>query len=231
MAAPVFDATAVSAASGFNSSGTVALSWSHTVGGGANNYGIVACVIGNGGAANFNPNSSTVTIGASTLTLLASGILMGGSVVAGVLCVWGAAGVPTGSQTVNMSVTTSPTQNVSNLYGTSFTYTGVGSVGTVQSATGQFGSNAVTVPSATGDLVWGLVGNYQTGTYSSPSYTQRQSIATGGGPFFAAGDQAGAASVNFNATQSSTFHWAAVGLDLLPVSAPAVPTNAFFSML
>jgi hypothetical protein len=222
---PAFDNSVVTAQSG-GLSNTYSPSWSHTVGSGANNCGIVAAFVSNGGSVAFVPTGTpTASIGSKSLTYLGS-VLMGNTAIGGFIAVWAGLNVPTGSQTVTFSISDSG-QNLANGYGASFTYTGVGGIGALQTAFSSTSTNSVTVPSAASDLVWGAIANYQTGTYSSPSFAVRQT-QNGNVPYFVAGDQAGASSVNFTATQSSTFASAAVGLDLRPVS--STPTNQFFVM-
>jgi hypothetical protein len=222
MAAPVFDAFAISAQSGgIVSPASITESWSHAVGAGANNCGIVACVESNGGAGGFVPTGSpTASIGGTSLSYLGYELL--DVTVGGFIAVWAFKNVPVGpTQTVNMNVPNG-SNNASNAFGVSFTYLGVGGIGALQSALGSSSANGVTVPSALGHTVWGLLANYSGGTYASPSFNQRMSNVAAA-PFCVAGDQAGAGSVNFNATQAAAFPWGAVALDLLPV--PVTPRN------
>lgn len=222
MAAPVFDAVAISTASGLQTS-TITQSWTHVVGAGANNVGIIAVEATNNGSGGFVPTGTpTAAIGSSSLTYLGS-ILMGNTAIAGWIEVFAALGVPTGSQTATYTSVHSG-QNLGGAFGTSYTYTGVSSFGSLQTNQGVSTADTVTVTSAVGHLVWGSLANYQTGTYSSLSFTARLTN-TAANPFFVAGDMAGASSVNVSGTESGSFHWAAVGLDLLPVPAVASPGN------
>lgn len=220
--APLFDASAVGTPSGFVTGGVVTITpWNISVGVGAD-FGIIAAVISNGGAAAFNPTSATVTMGGVTLTPLTplpTTTFMSANIGAGTICVWVGSGIPSGTQSCTMVLNCSG-QNVSNVVPVATTLSGVGSYGTLQLAQGQFNPNAVTVPSAVGRLVWCCIGNYQTGAYTSgsPTFTQRVNYITGGGPYFTTGDMAGVASTGVSITQGSTFGWEAVGLELLPAA-------------
>jgi hypothetical protein len=226
MAAPVFDAQGLSAYQG-NIQNSLTLTWTHVVGTNPNNYGLVTIFEGNGGNADLMPSSvtsSSVSIGSTTLSSLGY-VLMNNSQADGFIWVFGAPNCPTGSQTVTMTL------NFSGIfwvwgYGYSTTYTGVGSVGSLQTAYGSGTANSVTVPSASGHLVYGAMENYSTDTYSGLSFTARET-QTSNQPYFIAGDMAGTSSTSFSATLSGSLPWGAVGLDLQPVSAPI---NQFFSM-
>jgi hypothetical protein len=210
---PVFDAVALSAASGTQTN-TLGLSWTHLVGSGANNCGIVAVVCGNNGSAGFVPaGTPTASIGGTPLTYLGS-VLMGNVAPAGFIAVWAVQNVPTGSQTVTISMTDTG-QGLFNAYGISFSYTGVTGIGALQTLYNANGTaqGPLSVPSAVGDLVWGLLSNYQGIGYTSPTFTSRE-YQNGGVPFFEAGDLAGVASTSFGATQGGTSAGAIVGLSL-----------------
>lgn len=230
MAAPAFDAVGLSPYQG-NIQNALTLTWTHAVGSAPNNYGIVEIFEGNGGNADLMPSlvtSYTVSIGSTTLSPLGS-VLINNAQSGGFIWTFGAAGVPTGSQTVTMTL------NFSGIfwvwgYALSSTYTGVGSVGALQTAYGSAGgTQGVTVPSASGHTVHGGLINYTTGTYSSPTFTARETQATNQ-PYWIAGDMAGSSSTNFSATESLNTLWAAAAFDLLPVNAPSgsgliVPAN------
>lgn len=223
MAAPVFDASALSSVVSTQTN-TLPISWSHTVGAGANNCGVVAVVNTNGGAGSFAPTGTpTASIGATSLTYLGS-VLFNNAASLGFVAVWAGLLVPAGAQTVSTSVACAG-QSTGNAYGVSCTYTGVGSVGTLQTAFGSSTSPSVSVPSATGDLVWGLIGHWYVDTLSGFSLTSRRSASN---PVLNAGDGAGSASVAVSATLSAAREWGAVGLDIRPAGA-ATPTNQFFS--
>jgi hypothetical protein len=213
LAAPVFDATAISSASG-TVTNTLALSWSHTVGSGANNCGIIAVIGTNNGSSAFVPTGTpTASIGGTSLTYLGS-VLLGNVNIAGFIAVWAVKNVPTGSQTAAISMTDTG-QGLANAYGVSFTYSAVTSIGTLQTT---FNTNGTTqtplsVPSAAEHLVWGLVADYLNGTYTSPTFMSRQ-YQSAAAPIFIAGDTAGASSVSVGATQFQTLAGAVVGLDL-----------------
>lgn len=217
--APLFDASALSVASGLQSN-TLTQSWTHTAGAGANNCGIICVHATNSGSGTFVPNGTpTANIGGVSLTYLGS-VLQGGTNIAGWIEMFAGLNVPTGAQTATYTSVHSG-NNVASAFGTSHTYTGVGSFGTLQTAQAVSAAPSVTVPSAAGHTVFGAMSNYQTMTYSSPSFTQRQTN-TAASPYFTAGDMAGVASAVFSATQSGSLHWAAVGLDLLPAAAALV---------
>lgn len=210
---PLFDATAISSASGAQTN-TLALSWSHTVGTGSDNCGIIAVIGDNNGIGGFVPTGTpTASIGGTPLTYLGS-VLLGNASINGFIAVWAVQNVPTGSQTAAISMTDTG-QGLANAYGTSFTYTGVTGIGSLQTAFNTNGTtqSALSVPSAVDHLVWGLLANYQTGTYTSPTFTSHES-QTASAPYFDAGDIAGASLVSVGATQSTTYAGAVVGLDL-----------------
>jgi hypothetical protein len=213
LVAPVFDAKAISSASGAQTN-TLGLSWTHPVGVGAQNCGIIAVIATNNGSSGFVPSGTpTASIGGTPLTYLGS-VLLGNVAIGGFIAVWAVKNVPTGSQTATFGMTDTG-QGLANAYGVSFTYTGVTSIGTLQTLYNTNGTtqSPLSVSSAVNHLVWGLVGNYQASGYTSPTFTSREN-QNGLAPFFDAGDMAGASSVSVGATQSSTSAGAIVGLDL-----------------
>lgn len=217
MAAPVFDSTAISAGVSTQAN-TLPISWTHaSIGAGANNGALVAVVDTNNGASSFVPTGTpTADIGGTALSYLGS-VLIGNQAVRGFIAVWGGLLVPAGTQTVTTSIASSGQTN-GTAYGESFIYTGVGGFGTLHTAFATSSTPSVAVPSAAGDLVWGLLANWFTDTFSSFSLTSRQSH-TGSAPLLIAGDGAGASSVTVSATQSSSREWGAVGVDIKPVVA------------
>lgn len=224
MAAPVYDNSATSSASG-GVSNTLTQSWTQDVGAGANNCGIIAVTCTNSGSAQgVVTGTPTASIGGTSLPYLGT-VLYNNLAIGGFTAVFGTLGVPTGlGKTVTYSITDSG-QNFGNAFGTSYTYTGVSSIGALQTAFGSAGLASVAVPSATGHLVWGALANYQGGVYTGFTLTQRQGQGAAA-PAFVAGDGAGASSVTVSGT-STAGAFGAVGLDLLPVTV-TTPTNLFF---
>lgn len=223
MAAPVFDAAAISAIVSLQTN-TFPISWSHTVGAGANNCGIVAVVNANANARSFVPTGTpTASIGATSLTYLGT-VSFNNNGNLGWTVVWAGLAVPTGSQTVSTSITDIGQQNLQG-YGASFTYTGAGGLGGLQTAFGVNASPSLSVPSAPGNLVWGLVGDWNADTLSAFSLTSRQS-QTVQDPVFVGGDGAGSSSVTVSATVNTAREWGVVGLNIFPfVATPAASFN------
>lgn len=214
--APLFDASAASGASGLQT-GTLSQSWSHDVGAGANNLGIISVECSNTGAATGVPGSPTPTasIGGTGLTYLGS-VLMNNVAIGGFIAVFAALGMPAGlGKTATYSITHAG-QNFGNAFGTSFTYTGVASIGALQTAFGGGGLASVTVASAVGRLVWGALAQYQAGAYSGFTLSTRQSNG-GSAPGYVVGDGAGSASVVVSGTSTSGA-FAAAGFDILPAA-------------
>lgn len=217
--APLFDASAVSGASGLQTN-TLTQSWSHDVGSGANNCGLIGVICSNTGAATGVPTGTpTASIGAKSLPYLGS-VLMNNLAIGGFIAVFAALGLSSGlGQTATYSITDSGT-NFGNAFGTSYTYTGVGGIGTLQTAFGSAGLASVTVTSAIGRLVWGALAQYQAGAYSGFTLTQRQANG-GSAPGYISGDGAGASSVTVSGTSTSGA-FAAAGIELLPAAAALV---------
>jgi hypothetical protein len=207
---PVFDANSMSALV-TGATGTYSDSWSHPAGPAA--MAIVAVPVTNNGSGGFVVTGTpTCTVGGTSLTY--KGVqLMGNTVAAGWVAVFAGAIPSSGSaRTVSVSVADAG-QAFAEGYGTCDTYTGVNTIGTLQVAQGISSAAALSVSSATNNLIWCMVANYSSGTWSSLSFTSRRVQATSA-PFFSSGDQAGGATVNLAATESSTFHWAVVALEM-----------------
>jgi hypothetical protein len=221
LGSPIFDASGVSSASGLQTT-TLAESWSHPGGTGPNNCGIVTVTETNNGSASGVPTGTpTCTWGGQSIPYLGS-ILLGNIAIGGFIAVFAALNVPQGAQTINTSIVDSG-QNFGNAFGESYTYFNVGAIGALQTAFGTNGVtslNAITVPSGPGHTVWGICSNYVSGSYTSLSFTSRQSQGASA-PAFASGDQPGSSNVNFNATAGGPQAWAVAALDLLP----ALPNN------
>ena len=231
MAAPVFD-TWVGSTSISAQTDTLPLSWSHTVGVGSDNCMIVAVVNSNNGTSNaFLPTGTpTASVGATPLTWLGY-MQMGNPTYMGFIGVWAALNVPTGAQTISLSISCPGLSN-GTAYGVSATYTGVGSFGNLQTTFGSTATPSVSVASETGNLVWGISGHWWNDALSGFSLTSRQ-YQSGTLPYFIGGDGAGASSVAVSATQANAREWAAVGLDLRPVGwvPPPIVPGSFFSLV
>jgi len=151
-----------------------------------------------------------------------------------VLWVWDLIGVASGgTNTVSMDFTESG-KTFGPGWGASFTYNNVVSVGALQTAYGDSTAATVSVPSASGNLVWGAVLNGSGTALTGFSLTERQqNTVTGDYAMFEAGDTVGASSVAVSATNSN-YYWAAAGLNLVGTSsvkwnsggAPTITTTA-----
>jgi hypothetical protein len=153
------------------------------------------------------PGTSTasVSFGSTSLTFL--GALYSGNNAG--YASWGAVygGYVSGSGTQTVSVTLTSGAATFTGIGSSYTYNAVTAVGSLQSAYGSSTLETLSVPSATGHIVWGAC----CGRGSQPaglSLTSRQADN-----FFAAGDAAGASTVTVSSTTSSDI-WCNFGLDL-----------------
>jgi hypothetical protein len=155
--------------------------------------------------------TAVVTFGGATLSSLGS-VYLNNQTTSGWIMVYG--GYTTGSGTQTASVTLTESGKAFTGFGTSATYLNVSSVGTLQTAFGSSAAPSVTVPSATNDLVWGLLWTGALFTFTSPSFTSRQTSSASAGSFIE-GDTAGAASVTISATASGSALWAAAGLNLI----------------
>jgi hypothetical protein len=213
----LFDASAVSSASGLQT-GTLSQLWTQDV---AGNCGLVAVICSNAGSATGVPSGTpTASIGGTGISYLGS-VLMGNTSIGGFIAVFGGLGIPNGSaKTCTYSITNSGL-NFANAFGMSFTYSGVLSIGTLQTAFGSAGLASVTVASAVGRLVWGALGQYQAGAYTGFTLTSRQSNG-GSAPGYIAGDGAGSSSVVVSGT-STAGAFAAAGIELLPAPTLVVP--------
>jgi hypothetical protein len=224
--AVAFDAQAMSVVNSTEAN-TLTTSHSHTAASGAS--GIVAVVNSNNGSnGGFTPTGTpTASFGATSMTWLGH-VTMGASTNNyGFIAVWSALTVPSGAQTVSTSIASAGNTN-GNAYGVSFTYTGVGSIGTLQTNRNVSAAPSLSVTSAVGSLVWGLIGNWWSDSLTSFSLTSRR-YQNAGTPYFIGGDAAGATSVTVSATQGATREWAVTGLDIQPPV--ATDTKQFFAML
>lgn len=191
-------------------------SWSHASIGGsaASNLGIVAAMCDNGGSQTFEPSGTpTCDIGGVSLTWLGY-VIMGNVIQAGWVGVWAGLGVPTGTQTVNFSVSSASSAFTLG-GGNSDVYKGVGSIGSLVTAQANNSSCSITISSAVGRTVYNLFATWQPSTFTSPNYTARSSQSSVA-PSWSDGDKAGASSVNFTATETAAVHWGGVGFEMIP---------------
>jgi hypothetical protein len=208
---PVFDAAANSAIVSLQSD-TLAIGWNHAVGAGANMGAIVAVVNTNLNSRSFVPQGTpTASVGGVGLTFLGT-VRMNNNGNLGWVSVWAGTGiVANGTRAVATSMNNTGQQN-GNAQGVSFSFSGVGSFGALQSLYGNDGSPSVPVSSATDQLVWGLIANWYLETYDSPTFNSRK---TGSNPTYVAGERAGAASAPIAAAQAAVREWAAVAVPVL----------------
>jgi hypothetical protein len=83
---------------------------------------------------------------------------------------------------------------------------------------------AVTVSSATGDLVFGVVASEYGAITTDPGQTERWDIRAGSSSTYGAGStKAGAPSVTLKWTIGCDAHWAAAGVSIRPCSSPTPP--------
>lgn len=134
---------------------------------------------------------------------------------------------PVGAQTITANISSVNTLNF--LVGSSRSYSGVGSVGTVTS-TGAINANpSQTVTSATNDMIVQVFTAVASGiTLSSYNKTQRYNSGTfNSTQVFLLGDAAGASSVTFTATASTLIseRYVGVAVNLLP--SPAIIGSTF----
>lgn len=229
-----FDAVAVSSQysyGGGTGTSPVTMSTGITVGSGGNNYAFVDIIVtneGNGGVITPASATASVTLGGVTLTSLGYA-LVNNLASAGFIWRFGGSGVATGSQTASATITQGTAILIYGCLQVT-TYTGVGSVGSLQTAYGSTATPGVAISSATGHTVCAVISGYDVAsTFSALTVTQRKVQSTN--PPFIAGDGAGSSSVTVSATQSNgAYPWAAVGIDMIPAGGGAAPTNQFFSM-
>jgi len=181
------------------------VTWSHTIGGGANRI----LIVGVSGEITLTPVSGIV-YGPSSLTLLAA--QNEGSIRAEA---WYLLNPPTGTATI--TVTFSGAQP--DAIGGSVSYFNVASVGGYNSAGGG-GSDpiTITVNANSGDLVTDVLAMY-TGSLPSPGLGQTERwnvLANSGTPDGAGSDKPGSSPVTMTWTTSPYFGWALIGIQLQP---------------
>lgn len=196
--APVlFDAVGAGAASGSSS-----FSWSHAIS--ADARAIVVGVNSQGG------NALTVKVGSTPMTQLGGYFNFTGTIYESL---WGLLNPPTGSQTI--AVTGAGNANAGN----SVSYFNASGFGTVSTNSGSGTSASQSAASTLGERVFqmfaysGAAGTTFTG-YNQTSRWIQPGVSSVTYPAMI-GDAAGAATVNFNATISSS-SWGAMAVPLRP---------------
>jgi len=191
------------------------VTWSHTIGGGANRILIV-------GVSGETPVSG-IAYGSSSLALLAA--QNQGSIRAEA---WYLLNPPTGTATITVTFSGAPPDAI----GGSVSYFNVASVGSYNSAGGG-GSDPITltVNANSGDLVIGVLA-MSTGSLPSPGLGQTERwnvLANSGTPDGAGSDKPASSPVTMTWTTSPYFGWALIGVDLQPPAAPVggemIPIN------
>lgn len=226
---PTFDNMAAgtdkSGGFGAQSSG-VAYTWTHTVGAG-NPYGIVAIfsadsaqTASGGPAASTYMSSATVTFGGVTLSQLGYAST-GSGTTGGYVWLWGAPNIPSGSQTVSVTLTKSGSTFA--IWGNSFTYFNVAGPGAVLTETGGNDSqpwSVVTLPRSSPNpaLVFSAVeawGNFSPG---QAGFQLRQSQYDLNQASYYAGDNKAFGLDPMNCVMASTSNnppsWGAIGVEL-----------------
>jgi hypothetical protein len=198
----------------------------------------VLCVVGYINEA--NNSALTVSYGGQSMTQIGSAVSIGTSApwytfISMFYLANAAGGARTVTITPSVSATSGAKANI-------VSYTGVGSVGSLQSATGNGSSLSQTVTSATGHLVvQGFYQPFDTSAIASYNQTTRwNSIANGWTTALVIGEAAGASSVSFTASGSNGTSniYGGVAVDLTPATvgkpisvsamSQAVNRSAFF---
>lgn len=207
--APVYDNSAISAAQSGTPAGT-AFTFTETVAAGS--YAVVAVygALECGGL----PASNTVKVGGVTLASKGNVSIDNNPSGSGWIWVYGGDISSAGSGSKTVSVTPSADLGFFYGYASCHTYTGVTSVGSLQTAFGNSTSPSRSVTSASGDRVWGSIATALPGnSFSAFSLTQRK-LQTSSDPSAISGDTTGSATVTVSATISSDA-WAAAGINLI----------------
>lgn len=200
--------------------GLETLTWNHTCGANAN-YFVVRVAF-------YTTQSATVSVSYDGVAMqLLQSVAFGNSTAQ----IYGLANPVTGSaQQVSVTVWTPTGSYVDAVVAESDSYNGVGSVGAASTNTGSGTSLSQTVTSATGDYIVQSFMEVATGA-TLASYNQTQQfnsyVAVGASNLvLLAGDAAGASSVSFTATASTSgfSQWAAAAVNLIPA-----PTNVLGS--
>lgn len=183
--------------------------WTHSATAGA--YAIVV-ILQAGGLTHQGTLAATVTtmtFGGTTMTSLGN-VYSNNDSTQGYAWAFGLANVTGGSNTVSVTLTQAG-QNFDG-YAVSFTYNGVASVGTLQTAFGSSSPQTLSVSSAPGNMVWGA-SCQDAGAFNSCNLVPRQQNSSQF-PQFVAGDLPGASTVKI-VTSATPFDWCAVGLNLV----------------
>lgn len=202
---PTYDNSVKSAKQSALASGSP-FTWSHT--GSAGAYGIVfvAC---QSGVMTLAATTASVTWGGTTMTSLGN-LYNHSTSTQGWGWVFVLNGIPAGAQTISVTLTQSG-QTFTG-YGSSYSYTNIASVGTLQTASGVTPTNptlSVTAANTT-DIVWGATSTNNV-ALSGFSLTARQNNNTPS-PVFWGGDTTGSTSVTVSGTSAA--QWSVFGLDL-----------------
>lgn len=205
---PCWDESVQSSAQVSLASGT-AFTWSHTVASDSP-YGIIA-VCSTGGLGQMTTDATTeAKIGSVTLSPLGA-LHANNDADSPCLWVFGAGGIPSGSQTASVKLT--QTGKTFTGLAASYTYNNVEAVGTLTTAYGNSTAPSRSVSSATDRKVWGVVlGAHDLSTFSLTSREAANNILLTG-VSYASGDATGAATKTVSASMASGV-WAAAGLDL-----------------
>lgn len=202
---PTYDNSAKSTKQSALASGTP-FTWSHTGSGGAYGIVFVAC---QSGVMTLSATTASVTWGGTTMTSLGN-LYNHSTSTQGWGWVFALNGIPSGAQTISVTMTQSG-QTFTG-YGSSYSYTNVSSVGTLQTASGVTPTNPTLSATAanTTDIVWGAISTNNV-ALSAFSLTARQNNNTPS-PVFWAGDTTGSTSVTVSGTSAA--QWSVFGLDL-----------------
>lgn len=210
---PFYDNSAISSYQNTIASGT-AITWTQKATPGA--YCIIAIASAN--STMIPPPTGTataaVTFGGTTVPSLGN-VYCDNVGANGWIWVFGLANIAGGSS-VTASVTLTETSDHFSGFACSFTYNNVSSVGALQTSFGSGPTQTLSVPSAFGNLIWGMQLQESTIGLGGFSLTPRQGSINYGNtfPFFLAGDGPGPG-VGVNATSISFFNWAGAGLNML----------------
>ncbi|MEZ0366820.1 hypothetical protein ACAG26_24405 [Mycobacterium sp. pUA109] len=185
------------------------LSWTHVIGSTANAILVAAS------AQNTSSSvTASATAGGTSMTLLEALTFYNLSTFSYYrLYVWGLLNPPNGSQAVTITMSAS-----SALAANSVSYIGVGSFGTVATNAASSATASLSVPAATGDIVFcALASVAENSSFSSFNQTSRWNQAGVNNTCLATviGDAPGASTVSFSASQASTY-FGAVGVPLIP---------------
>jgi hypothetical protein len=215
----------------YNATGTIAIgsnitngqsaSSTHTASG-SKRFVILTLVAvqANPNAANYTAYSRVATYGGVSMSSL-GGMHYNNDSTVGWIEVFYLFNPPTGSQTVQISVTKSPVANVLSIFFNTVSYTGVSSLSSLSTA---FGAAAGTTESQVFSSASGrmIAQGFAVANAMNPSYNQTSRWSS---TVSNVGDAPGASSVTFSSSRSSGNAWAAIGLELMPTD-----STQFFDM-